>query len=71
MTTLQEIDRLARANGRMPAPRTIDQVRKDLEHDFRKGDGTDLAMARMMVNGGNLTDEAREFARAWLAMYGE
>lgn len=71
MITLQDIDRTARANNSMPEPRTIEQVRETLEGYWKKNDGGDLVMARLLYKDGNVTDEAREFARAWLSMYGE
>lgn len=49
---------------RMGIPfRTLNDVRATLAADKKKGDGTDRAMARIMLRHGRLTDEAR----AWLA----
>jgi hypothetical protein len=41
--------------------RTLDDVRSNLAADKRKGDGTDVAMARLMLRHGRLTDEARDY----------
>jgi len=41
--------------------RTLDDVRDTLARDKKKGDGTDIAMARLMLRHGRLTDEARAY----------
>ena len=48
------------------ATRTLDDVRACLERDRKKRNKCDITMARLMVKHGNLTDEARAFAQAWL-----
>ena len=55
-----------RENASNPKPRTLEQVRESLTRiKAETKDGADLTMARMMVNHGNLTSEAREFAANW------
>lgn len=41
--------------------RTLADVTACLAEDKAKGDGTDVAMARLMLKHGRLTDEARAF----------
>lgn len=49
-----------------PAPRTLVQVRETLTRTKAKSkDGADKTMARMMLQHGRFTDEAREFIKAW------
>jgi hypothetical protein len=49
---------------RLGIPRTsIWKAQEGLARDKKKGDGTDVAMARLMLRHGRLTDEAR----AWVA----
>lgn len=43
------------------ALRTLDDVRAALATDKAKNDGTDVAMARLMLRHGRLTDEARKY----------
>lgn len=43
------------------ALRTLSDVKATLSADKAKGDGTDVAMARLMLKHGRLTDEARAY----------
>lgn len=43
--------------------RTIDDVRAALTKAIKTG--SDKSMARLMLNHGRLTDEARDFVTAW------
>ena len=47
-------------------PRTLQQVIDSLAEDKKKPGNCDISMARLMVKFGNLTDEAREYARQYL-----
>jgi hypothetical protein len=43
---------------------TLEDVKATLQEAKEKGTkGADVSMARLMANHGNLTDEAREYAR--------
>jgi hypothetical protein len=44
-----------------PPPRTLEQVKTCLDRCKKKNDGCDVTMARMMLNHGRLTAEAREW----------
>lgn len=49
--------------------RTLDQVRDTLARDkarSKKGARIDLSMARLMLNAGRLTDDARAYVEAYL-----
>lgn len=58
-------EQLRAAADRLGIPlRTDDQVRTCLKR--ARKNGADVSMARLMLNHGRLTDEAREVARTWL-----
>ena len=66
MTTTKGAYTNANQISRKGQPRTVADVKDSLERNKRKPGGVDIIMANMMLNFGNLTDEAREFVREWL-----
>lgn len=60
MTTNGQILRAAADKAGIPL-RTLDDVKSCLARDAAKGNGTDVAMARLMLKFGRLTDEARAY----------